>query len=62
MEGTGKVFDFSTGRRMIGIKNTNRKTFHVMVDGSMVSYHLKPSKMERIKGRCKQFFNYLFEV
>lgn len=60
---SAKVYDFSTGREMVGIKKTNRKTFHIMEDGSMTSYfNTTPKVANRIKNRGKKFLNYFFDL
>lgn len=58
---SAKVFDLSTGKEMVGIKKTNRKTYHVMDDGSMISY-LGPTKIEKIKLKVKKGFNFFFDL
>ncbi|GLO68259.1 MULTISPECIES: hypothetical protein [Oceanobacillus] len=56
-----KIYDLSTGKELVEVRKTKRKTFHVMDDGTMVSY-LKPSKTERFKEKVKKTFNYFFEL
>lgn len=58
---SAQVFDFSTGKEMVGIKKTNRKTFHVMKDGTMVSYFNHKPKTG-LKEKVKTALNYFFEL
>lgn len=58
---TKEIFDLTTGKKLINMKETKRKTFHVLDDGSMVSY-MKPSKLERFKSKIKNNLNYFFDL
>jgi len=58
---SAQVYDFSTGKEMVEIRNTNRKTFHLMKDGTMTSYFSKSQK-SGFKERTKKALRYFFEL
>lgn len=56
-----KVYDFSSGKEMVEVKESNRKIYHVMKDGTMTSY-VHPQKSSRFKSKIRQAMIYFFEL
>lgn len=61
MAEVAKIYDLNTGKEMVDIKKTNRKTFHVMKDGTMTSY-MNQKKTSTLKEKAKQFMLYFFDM
>ncbi|MFD1609821.1 hypothetical protein [Oceanobacillus luteolus] len=61
MSKVAQVYDFTTGKEMVGITETNRKTFHVMKDGTMTSY-FSQNKKSRLKDRARRALGYFFDL